>query len=198
MEDKYRKMFKIAITPEEIDERNEALAVTLLLDNGWDRVHLRHPRASRRDMINLLENIPQKYHNRLVLHGHFDLTNEFNLGGLHLNHRCPEPPALYNGALSKSCHSLSEVREAADAGRYAYVTLSPVFDSISKAGYKSRFDREELKGLGDITTLPVIALGGVDFTRLGEINSYGFSGFAMLGALPWDNPEKMRTITNQI
>lgn len=191
-------MFKIAITPEVIDEQYEALSVTAILDNGWDRVHLRHPRASRRDMINLLEKIPQKYHSRLVLHGHFDLTNEFNLGGLHLNHRCPEPPALYRGALSKSCHSLDEVRSAADAGGSTYVTLSPIFDSISKAGYKHRFDSEELKALDGITTLPVIALGGVDFMRIDEVSRLGFSGFAMLGALPWGNPDEMRTMTKQI
>lgn len=189
-------MIRIAITPEAIDEQNEARAVVAILDNGWDRVHLRHPNASRRDMINLLETIPQKYHSRLVLHGHFDLINEFNIGGLHLNHRCPEPPQLYNGALSKSCHSIGEVRESAGKG-FTYVTLSPIFDSISKTGYKSRFSPKELEELEEITDVPVIALGGINFNRLDKISRYKFSGYAMLGALPWDNPTEMSKITKQ-
>jgi len=189
-------MIRIAITPEVIDEQNEAHTVVTILDNGWDRVHLRHPSASRRDMINLLEKIPQKYHGQLVLHGHFDLSNEFNLGGLHLNHRCPEPPRLYTGALSKSCHSIEEVRESAGQG-FAYVTLSPIFDSISKTGYKSNFSPKKLEELEGITDVPVIALGGINFNRLNEIRRYKFSGYAMLGALPWDNPTEMSKITKQ-
>lgn len=191
------RLIKIAITPEEIDERHEASAVAALLDCGWDRVHLRHPGASRRDMINLLENIPQKYHSKLVLHGHFDLVNEFNLGGLHLNHRCPTPPALYNGSLSRSCHSIDEIRECvADGREYAYVTLSPIFDSISKPGYIGKFDDAELEKLSTITEIPVIALGGVTFERLGDLSRYNFSGFAMLGSLPWGDVAKISQISN--
>ncbi|MDE5650851.1 MAG: thiamine phosphate synthase [Duncaniella sp.] len=193
-----KPMIRIAITPEGIDERNEASDVAAILRSGWDRVHLRHPGASRRDMINLLESIPQTYHNRLVLHGHFDLMNEFNLGGLHLNHRCPEPPALYHGALSKSCHTINEVMEASESGKFGYVTLSPIFDSISKSGYKSRFSAKELSLLSGITALPVIALGGIDLSRLETIRLYGFDGFAMLGALPWGDTHEMERITKQI
>lgn len=185
-------MIQIAITPEVIDERHEATAVAALLDCGWDRVHLRHPGASRRDMINLLEQIPQRLHDRLVLHGHFDLVNEFNLGGLHLNHRCPTPPALYSGAVSRSCHTIDEIKECEKDGRhYAYVTLSPIFDSISKAGYTSRFDDAELKKLREIKDIPVIALGGVTFDRIQQLSNYNFSGFAMLGSLPWSDVAKI-------
>lgn len=189
-------MIKIAITPEEINERNEAAAVRSLLDNGWDKVHLRHPGASRRDMINLLEKIAQEYHPRLVLHGHFDLVNEFNLGGLHLNHRCPTPPPLYTGPLSKSCHSIAEIKECVKIKqKFAYVTLSPIFDSISKSGYKSRFDDKELEKLREITEVPVIALGGVTFERLPQVNRYNFSGFAMLSCIPWNDVAKISQLT---
>lgn len=187
-------MIRIAITPEEIDEQNEAKAVKIILDNVWDKVHLRHPNASRRDMINLIENIPQKYHCRLVLHGHFDLVNEFNLGGLHLNRRCPEPPRLYNGALSKSCHTVDEIKSVTDAG-YSYVTLSPIFDSISKPGYIGNFTDRELERLANIDNLPIIALGGVNFNNIIDLAKYNFSGYAMLGALPWSDLSELNKLT---
>ncbi|MCI8998027.1 MAG: thiamine phosphate synthase [Muribaculaceae bacterium] len=190
------KAIRIAITPEDIDERTEAHSVLAILDNGWDRVHLRHPGASRRDMINLIERIPQKYHSRLVLHGHFDLVFEFNLGGLHLNNRCPTPPPLFHGNISQSCHSIEEVKKCASLpSKYSYVTLSPIFDSISKKGYKSGFDINSLEKLSEISSLPVIALGGVTFERLPELSRYNFSGFAMLGSLPWGDADKMSIIT---
>lgn len=185
-------MFKIAITPEIPDERKEPGMIRCLLEGGWDRVHLRHPGASRREMRDLIEAIPQELHSRLVLHGHFDLVNDFNLGGLHLNRRCPTPPANYRGALSRSCHTIGEVKE--DSG-LNYVTLSPIFDSISKSGYRSAFTPTELSQLDAVTT-PVIALGGVTPERIDELKRYNFSGFAMLGSIPWngDNSDMLNFI----
>lgn len=186
------QLIKIAITPEEIDEVNEAESVKALLKSGWHRVHLRHPKASRRDMINLIEKIPPEYHSRLVLHGHFDLINEFNLGGLHLNHRCPTPPSNYRGAMSRSCHSINEIKDCAkDGNDYSYVTLSPIFDSISKAGYKSAFSENQLKSLAEIKYPPIIALGGISPEWLDIVSQYNFSGIAMLGAIPWANPSSI-------
>ncbi len=62
--------------------------------------------------------------------------------------------------------------------------LSPVFDSISKPGYGSRFSTEELReaaGKGLINA-KVYALGGVDPSRFAELEALGFGGVALLGA----------------
>ncbi|MBQ9077883.1 MAG: thiamine phosphate synthase [Muribaculaceae bacterium] len=168
--------YRIAITPPEIST-GEADYITVILDAGWDYVHLRHPKASTSEVRRIIESIPQQHHRRLKLHGHFELINEFNLGGLHLNHRCPAPPALYSGALSKSCHS---IEETADIGRYEYVTLSPIFDSISKTGYKAAFTD---RALTEIPPSKVIALGGITPERLHDVMQYPFSGIAVLGYL---------------
>ncbi|WP_297067235.1 thiamine phosphate synthase [uncultured Duncaniella sp.] len=174
-------MLKIAITPENIDERNEALMVSALIANGWDRVHLRHPSASLSDMRRLIESIPRQMHPRLVVHDHFDLIGHYCLGGLHLNRRCPAAPKDYKGGLSRSCHSIDEVM---DCRAMDYVTLSPIFDSISKSGYTAAYTHEELSRLTGAPT-KVIALGGVNPERISFLRRYNFTGFAMLGALPW-------------
>lgn len=176
----------IAVTPEQ-PVADEGRKIEALLRAGWHRVHLRHPQASRVDMRNIIESIRPEYHCRLVLHGHFDLIYDFNLGGLHLNHRCPAPPARYNGALSRSCHSMDEIAAMEVNGEsraLQYVTLSPIFDSISKSGYQSAFTPEALQRLDGITT-PVIALGGIRPEHFDVLNGYNFSGYAMLGAIPW-------------
>lgn len=175
-------MLKIAITPENIDEKNEAAMVCTLISNGWDRVHLRHPSASPADMRRLIESIPPQMHTRLVIHDHFDLISHYRLGGLHLNRRCPVAPPGYSGGLSRSCHSIDEVMAG---GTMDYVTLSPVFDSISKSGYMAAYSHEELLRLSGAPT-KVIALGGVNPERIDFLKRYNFTGFAMLGALPWE------------
>lgn len=171
---------RIFITPEEI-RQDEPERVSRLLQSGkWDIAHLRHPDATLRDMRNLIEAIPQKLHSRLRLHGHFCLAAEFNLGGLHLNHRCPSTPAFYSGPTSRSCHSIEEVIGSTDCD---YVTLSPIFDSISKQGYHAAFSPEELQRLNDIDTPRVIALGGITPDRLTALDRYNFSGYAVKGAI---------------
>ncbi len=88
-------MLKIAITPENIDEKNEAAMVCTLISNGWDRVHLRHPSASPADMRRLIEAIPPQMHTRLVIHDHFDLISRYRLGGA--AHHQPRPIAIRSG-----------------------------------------------------------------------------------------------------
>ncbi len=171
----------IAITPEQ-PVADEGCKIEALLRAGWYRVHLRHPDASRVEMRDLIESVSQRYHDRLVLHGHFDLTCDFNLGGLHLNHRCPTAPALYSGPLSRSCHSIDEI---AEADSMSYVTLSPIFDSISKSGYQAAFTPDTLSSL-DKCEIPVIALGGISPEHFPMLDCYRFSGHAMLGAIPWE------------
>lgn len=180
MEDRLRRL--IAITPEDPAEL-EGDKISALLKAGWFRVHLRHPGASRNEIRRIIERIPQELHSRIVLHGHFDLVNEFNLGGLHLNRRCPSAPHLYKGVLSRSCHSIAELSDCTSQG-LEYATLSPIFDSISKVSYPSTFTREQLIMLDNIPT-PVIALGGISPDNMSKLSSYNFSGYAMLGAIPW-------------
>jgi len=171
----------IAITPE-LPVADEGRKIETLLRAGWYRVHLRHPQVSRVDVRTIIESISPEFHCRLVLHGHFDLTYDFNLGGLHLNHRCPTPPSRYAGTLSRSCHTIDE---AASVSGLQYVTLSPIFDSISKTGYQSAFSPDVLRALDNVAT-PVIALGGITPNHFEELKRYRFSGYAMLGAVPWD------------
>ncbi len=186
------KMIKIAITPPDIFQ-DEASFIVAILDAGWDYVHLRHPGATITDVGRIIESIPQRYHKKLKLHGHFELTNEFNLGGLHLNRRSPYVPALYSGKLSRSCHSVDETR---DTDRYEYVTLSPIFDSVSKAGYNAAFKADELMS---IPTRKIIALGGIIPDRIEEVMKYPFAGIAVLGFLfSAKNVDELRQRINEI
>lgn len=171
---------RIVITGE-VPHCNESERLTALLETGWTFVHLRYPGLSLREVRGIIEGIPQKFHRRLKLHGHFELINEFNLGGLHLNRRCPAPPKLYSGELSRSCHTVKDIAEAARTGVYSYVTLSPIFSSISKQGYEPALSRKEIREATEL--MPVIALGGITPDSLTCLKNDRFAGYAVLGAL---------------
>lgn len=168
----------IAVTPADFFP-GEAARIAELLGRGWWRVHVRKPGQPAEAVEELLEAIPEALRPRISLHDHFELAEKYGLGGVHLNLREPEAPAGWNGLKSFSCHSLSEVEY--HRGRVDYMFLSPIFDSISKPGYLSRFTPEELEA-SRLLGPDVFALGGVVSPKLGRLRKLGFGGAAMLGA----------------
>jgi thiamine-phosphate pyrophosphorylase len=158
----------------------EAEAIDLLFREGVEVLHLRKPGASEAEVMQLLEEIPAKWHAQIMLHD-FDLRERFSLRGLHLNHRRPLPPVDYHGCLSVACHSLEEV--AVQKPKVDYLFLSPIFDSISKQGYTSGFCPEVLEQahIDGLIDAQVVALGGVSLERIPQLTTWGFGGVALLG-----------------
>ena len=146
-----------------------------------DLIHIRKPDSTSDEMERLIREIPTEDHNRLVLHDHHQLAVKYGLYGIHLNSRNPIPPQGWKGSISRSCHSLDEVKEWKD--KYNYLSLSPIYDSISKQGYKSAFCREQIEmAVADgIIDNKVLALGGVTFDKIEEVLSLGFGGAMILG-----------------
>ncbi len=160
--------------------QGEAQAITeLLAARGFSRVHIRKPGARSDEVERLLREIPADLRPRLSLHDCHHLAIQGLVGGVHLNGRNPEPPDGFTGILSRSCHSLEEVSRYADTVDYLF--LSPVYDSISKTGYRAAFTLGELAASG-LLGEKVMALGGVTPERLAELHKTGFGGAAMLGA----------------
>lgn len=160
----------------------EAEAVYRLLHEGLELFHLRKPESTEDEIKAFLQTLPPVFYPRIVLHDHFPLAGELGLKGVHLNRRNPAAPAGFRGGISRSCHSVDELKEC---GGYDYVFLSPVFDSISKTGYGSRFTAAMLHKAAETGLIDshVIALGGMDCNTIPQIEPYGFGGAAVLGAL---------------
>ena len=172
----------IALTPE-LEHPDEIMFITSILDSGFDYVHIRKPGFSIKQMREYIMAIPAQYYNRLKIHNHFELANEFNLAGIHLNMHCNTIPANCENLMkSRSCHSKDELT---DTAQYEYVFLSPIFDSISKNGYKSRFSYGNLLEIFKNNNLQgkIIALGGVMPFHLKQLHQLGFAGAAFLGYL---------------
>lgn len=165
----------IAITsPHKIED--EGNRIIRLLDSGEaDIVHIRKPGWDILQTRLLISKIPLRLRSRLKIHDHFSLADELKLGGIHLNSRNPDP-GDYSGNISRSCHSIEQLD---DFRHYEYMTLSPVFDSISKTGYKGRFDITSLRRV--IEGKRIVALGGVTPDKFPLLKDAGFHGAAMLG-----------------
>lgn len=172
----------IAITsPEIIDE--DARIIAELLDRGVEIIHLRKPEADICECRKLLQTLTPEQRKNIVIHDFPDLYYEFSLKGIHVNKNIKSLPDDYTGLKTRSCHSINEIIKYKK--EYDYMFLSPVFDSISKVGYKSGFTEEELQKASEdgIIDEKVIALGGVTFEKIPYLESMKFGGVAMLGGI---------------
>ena len=172
----------IAITtPKVIDE--DAFIIASLLDRGVDIIHLRKPESSVDECRRLLSSISAEHRQRIVIHDYPELYDEFSLLGIHINRNVVALPEVYDGLRTRSCHSFEEIVQY--KGDYDYLFLSPIFDSISKVGYKSGFNDQELLEASNsgIIDEKVIALGGVTFDKIPYLKKLNFGGVAMIGGL---------------
>lgn len=172
----------IAITtPTVIAE--DAYIISRLLDGGIDVVHLRKPDAGTNKCREILAALTAEHRARIVIHDYPTLYSEFSLKGIHINRNITATPDGYSGLKTRSCHSLEEVVRYKD--NYDYLFLSPIFDSISKAGYRSSFTDDILRraAIEGIIDDKVIALGGVTFDKIPYLRSLNFGGVAMIGSI---------------
>ena len=170
---------------------NEANYINQLFEAGLDLLHLRKPDSCIADCERLLQEINPKWYPGIVVHDHFSLCGKYHLHGIHLNRRNHQVPDGFQGSLSRSCHSFEEVTEAQKEAVFSYVFLSPIFDSISKKGYKHCFSNKDLEDAGNngIINEKVIALGGVIPQFIPSLLQSGPSRFPALHSvchiLPW-------------
>lgn len=172
----------IAITtPKVIDE--DASIITSLLDRGIDIIHLRKPDSDISKCRNLLAKLTVEQRSKIIIHNYPELYFEFSLKGIHINRNVTTLPREYSGLKTRSCHTFDEIVKYKND--YDYLFLSPIFDSISKIGYKSGFGKEELQKASKegIIDKKVIALGGVTFDKISYLKSLNFGGVAMIGAI---------------
>ena len=159
--------------------------ITALFEEGLDILHLRKPNTAPMYAERLLTLIPEQYHKRIVVHGHFYLKDEYKLKGIHLSERNPNISGNYKGHISRSCHTLEELK--ANKKGYDYLFFNPIFDDISKLSYQGNYTPEEIRKAhkAGIIDKKVIALGRIDADNIKQVKDYGFGGAAVQGGI-WD------------
>lgn len=172
----------IAITTPKVTD-DDASIIGRLLDRGIDIIHLRKPESTIDECRKLLTKLTAEQRSKIVIHDYPELYSEFSLRGVHINRNITSLPIGYNGSISRSCHTFEEVMRYKEECDYLF--LSPIFDSISKRGYKSRFSDEVLRraSVEGLIDSKVIALGGVTLDKIPYLRSLNFGGVAMMGAI---------------
>lgn len=157
--------------------------ITTLFDEGLDNLHLNKPDSSPLYSERLLSLIPEDYYDRITVHEHYYLKDEYQLAGIHLP-SCDTPiPDNYKGKYSRTCSVLENLKEARKKAKYVFVPN--VFDSICSNGPKAAYTREELKEASrrDYIDRHVYAMGGVTIDNIREAKDLGFGGVVICSDL---------------
>ena len=177
-------MRRIGITPETAVFREQQRITAWLRSGQADYFHIRKPRFSEQQMRDYLSPFPLDVRARLSLHDFHNLAEELQIGGVHLNSRNPVLAETLKGQrVSASCHSIDEFAQRQSECDYCF--LSPIFDSVSKQGYRSAFSPEVLKKAFAEGRLneKAVALGGVTPEKVAVLEEIGFSSYASVGEM---------------
>ncbi len=171
----------------------EAKHINDLFAAGLGCFHLRKPTYELKELTALLKEIDPRFYDRIALHQFHELATEFGIKRLHypeLARKSAEPSTLVdqeaNGfVLSTSIHNIERLVQLR---HFQYTFYGPVFDSISKTGYRGSLPKSFRVDKG-ISRAKVFALGGIQASNLNSLTTMGFDGAAVLGSL-WTQPEQ--------
>lgn len=181
----------VVSSPDQVND--EAGIINKLFELGLEYFHIRKPADTAEQVRKLIAGIEPEYYPFLSLHQHHILAEEFGIKGLHYTEN--ERGKLKNNTLdglistgfvlSTSIHDLSLL---ASLNEYQYVFFGPVYNSISKQGYKSvlppGFNLNATKASPFI-----IGIGGIEANNMDSIKKMNFDGVAILGSI-WKNTEQ--------
>lgn len=152
----------VATCPQFFVEENAIIQA--LFEEGLDLLHIRKPDSEPIFCERLLTLVPSKWYGRIIVNDHFYLHNEYNLKGIHLSTRNPEPPHDYNDYISCSCQ-IDEIDRKHE--RYGHLVIDATPSLINKAAESHKITKK-------IWVRGVTTLDGVQFVK-----DKGFGGIVL-------------------
>lgn len=173
----------------------EAETLNQMFDSGMPLFHLRKYENSKTEIITLIDKIKPEHYSKIAIHQYHEMAGEFDFKRIHFSEtdrlqqtekqlqRLKEEGFI----LSTSVHSVDVYKGLSNVFEYAF--LGPVFDSISKFGYKARkFDLKEKN-----SSVKVIALGGITADNYKDAIAMGFDGVGVLGSI-WNSGNQVEAL----
>ncbi len=163
-----------------------------MFEQGLKTYHLRKIKFSTRELQHFIEEIPEKYHDRIVIHTHHELVTKFNLKGVYISRSHKKRKMrtwlrMQWFKIRKKEFKVSATLRSIEAlldhnSKYDYVFLSPVFDSLS-GNFQAGFSEHDLRHALKNTQYKTIARGGISAGNLQKSHELGFKGVAFYSSI---------------
>jgi thiamine-phosphate pyrophosphorylase len=122
----------------------------------------------------------------LVLHGDATLAQLAGTDGVHLSAGSDAAAARKllgpDKLIGLSIHTAAEAA-AIDPAASDYAVAGPAFETPSKPGYGPEIGRRGLRDMAAAARVPLLAIGGINSARVGEVIAAGCAGVAVMGGV---------------
>ncbi len=185
----------VVITPTRKSE-NEIQSIIQMFEAGLNTLHVRKNRYSTKELDDYIKEIPEHFHNRIIIHSHHKLALKYKLKGIHftsthLKHRLKlwwntkliylRNPHLVKSISFKRISDLYREQKV----KTDYCFLGTMFHNISGELY-SGFYPETITAAIEKSNRKIYARGGVNEKSVELAYKLGFHGIALYGHL-WKN-----------
>jgi thiamine-phosphate pyrophosphorylase len=165
-------------------------AVRLALEGGVRAVQLREKDLPVRELLALaqeLRKVTRDFGARLFVNDRVDVAVAVEADGVHLGGLSMPVHAVRKIVgkemlIGASTHNVSEARTAEEDGA-DFITLGPIFETLSKAKYGAPVGLAALFGLRNAIKLPIFALGGIKSGNVDQVISSGAYGVSLISAI---------------
>jgi len=187
-----RRPFRLLLVTDRAQLPADALVSTIeaALAGGVDAVQLREKDLDTRALLRLaqkLRPLTQRHDAVLLVNDRIDVALAVGADGVHLPTDSFDPRdarALLgpHALIGVSTHSRADAVSAAQRGA-DYVVFGPIYDTPSKQRYGAALGLEALGAVTTAVQIPVLAIGGIDESRVAAILQQGAAGVAVISAL---------------
>jgi thiamine-phosphate pyrophosphorylase len=185
----------VLITDRTLLPEDQFLAgIEAALKGGVRAIQLREKNLSENELRSLAKDVlklTQKYSALLIINHRAELAHAIGANGVHLTESSPAVRKIRKQfpdlLIGKSTHSLQGAMRAQHQGA-DFVTFSPVYDTPSKQQYGPPQGLEKLKHVCAGLDIPVLALGGIDLSRITSVREQGAFGVALIRGI-WNSPD---------
>jgi thiamine-phosphate pyrophosphorylase len=164
------------------------------LKGGVRAIQLREKNLPENELRSLAQDVlklTRKHNTLLIINHRAELAHDIGADGVHLTEssvavrkiRKQYPDLL----IGKSTHSLQSALRAQHQ-KADFVTFSPVYETPSKQPYGPPQGLEKLKEVCAGLDIPVLALGGIDLSRISTIRKQGAFGIGLIRGI-WNSPD---------
>jgi thiamine-phosphate pyrophosphorylase len=150
------------------------------IEAGVELVQIRERDLPTRDLAALTRQvlrIPNPHGTKILVNDRADVAIACKADGVHLRDGAVSPEKFVRPdfLVTVSCHEIEDAQNATGA---SFVLLAPIFKPLSKVAHRPALGTAAIAELTRRSSIPVLALGGIDNENAGACTDAGAAGIA--------------------
>lgn len=176
------RRMKLAILTQPAFFVEEDKILSALFEEGLDILHLHKPNSEPVYSERLLSLLPNYCYDKIRVHEHYYLKNEYDLHGIHIDDPAEPVPEGFRRHITRSTTQISDLKEMKKS--CDYVLLHSLFDGLHD-DTKATLSIQEMEMARDkgLIDKHIYALGGMSLENIAYAKELGFGGVCICGDL---------------